>query len=46
MYKGKAIAIECRLSPAKVRWRKLAVSNELSLVTARLKYMDGILTKK
>ena len=30
----KAIAIDSRLSPAKVRWRQPAVSSELSLVTA------------
>ena len=29
-----AIAIDSRLSPAKVRWRQPAVSSELSLVTA------------
>ena len=32
--KKKAIAIDSRLSPAKVRWRQPAVSLELSLVTA------------
>ena len=32
--KLKAIAIDSRLSPAKVRWRQPAVSSELSLVTA------------
>ena len=30
----KAIAIDSRLSLAKVRWRQPAVSSELSLVTA------------
>ena len=28
------VAIDSRLSPAKVRWRQPAVSSELSLVTA------------
>ena len=30
----KEVAIDSRLSPAKVRWRQPAVSSELSLVTA------------
>ena len=34
----KEVAIDSRLSPAKVRWRQPAVSSELSLVTASLKY--------
>ena len=41
----KSIAIDSRLSPAKVCWRQPAVSSELSLCDSQLKYMDGILTK-
>ena len=33
-YKNKEVAIDSRLSPAKIRWRQPAVSSELSLVTA------------
>ena len=33
-YFFKEVAIDSRLSPAKVRWRQPAVSSELSLVTA------------
>ena len=46
MFEGeilKEVAIDSRLSPAKVRWRQPAISSELSLVTASLN-MDGILT--
>ena len=39
IYMFMAIAIDSRLSPAKVRWRQPAVSSELSLVTASLNIM-------